>query len=182
MKKKDNYKGLLGLERNTVVLHDPTPVWDDLYREEAQRISCALGNRLVDIQHIGSTAIPGIKAKPILDILVGVRRFEDGVQCIAPLEGIGYDYVSDAGIYGHYTFGRGNTKKGERRTHLVHVVEYGGANWKHNICFRDVLRNNPKLAYEYEALKIALAQKHARNRADYTDGKTAFIKSVTGAS
>ena len=173
MQDNDEYSGVLGLEHQAVRFHDPTPLWAQLYQQEERRILAALGLLVIDIQHYGSTAIPGIKAKPILDIMVGLKRFEDGPQCIALLESLGYDYAPQAGIPGDYTFG-----KGERRTHLVHVVEYGGENWAQSLRFRDVLKSDPALAREYEELKIRLGQQYGHSRAEYTDGKTAFIQKV----
>ncbi len=177
MQDSEDYGGVLGLEHQAVRFHDPTPVWAELYRQEEGRIRAALGVLLVDIQHYGSTAVPGIKAKPILDIMVGIGRFEDGPQCIAPLEALGYEYAPQAGIPGDYTFG-----KGECRTHLVHVVEYGGTNWRECLHFRDALRRDPALAREYEELKVALGQQYGHSRAEYTEGKTAFIQRVKSAA
>jgi GrpB-like predicted nucleotidyltransferase (UPF0157 family) len=173
MQDSEDYNGVLGLEQKAVRLHDPTPLWAELYQQEERRIRAALGVLLVDIQHYGSTAIPGIKAKPILDIMVGLNHFEDAVQCIPLLATIGYDYAPHAGIPGDYTFG-----KGVRRTHLVHVVAYGSANWTDCLRFRDALRRDPALARAYEDLKVALAQQYAQSRVDYTAAKTAFIQQV----
>jgi len=177
---EDDFGGVLGLEHQVVRFHEPTPLWAEFYQQEESRLRGALaglGDVLVDIQHFGSTSIPNIQAKPILDILVGIRRLEDGPRCIGPLEAIGYEYAPWAGIPGDLTFG-----KGERRTHLVHVVEYGGANWSENIRFRDALRRDPELAREYEALKLRLGQEHSESRADYTEAKTEFIRRINTAA
>jgi len=117
---KENSHGVLGLENNVVRLNDYTPLWAELYREEEERIMAAIVHLIIDLQHIGSTAIPGIKAKPILDMMAGVAQLEKALLCKAPLEAIGYDYIAHADITNDYVFG-----KGVARTHYLHVVEYG---------------------------------------------------------
>ena len=89
-----NSNEVLGLQRGIVCLRDYTPLWEELYQEEEKRIRAVIGHLIIDIQHIGSTAIPGIKAKPILDMMVGVARLGDALSCQAPLEAIGYDYIA----------------------------------------------------------------------------------------
>lgn len=103
---KEKSHSVLGLENNVVRLSDYTQLWAELYREEEKRIMAAVGNLIVDLQHIGSTAIPGIKAKPILDMMAGVAQLEKGLLCKAPLEAIGYDYIADADIANDYVFGK----------------------------------------------------------------------------
>lgn len=170
---KGDSQSVLGLERKIVRLHDYTPLWVELYREEEARIRAAVGDLILDLQHVGSTAIPGIKAKPILDMMAGVARLEEALLCRAPLEAIGYDYAVHAGITNDYVFG-----KGVARTHLLHVVEYGSAEWTAHLRFRDRLRNEPELAQEYERLKEELSLKFSDNRAEYTEAKSEFICKV----
>ena len=148
-------------------------LWAELYLQEERQIRTALGPLIVDVQHIGSTSVPGIQAKPILDILVGLQSFEQAPQCIPLMESIGYEYAPQAGIPNDFVFG-----KAERRTHLAHLVEYGGSNWQDNLRFRDRLREDISLAQEYEALKLALGERYPNSRANYTEGKTAFIQRV----
>ncbi|MBB3657428.1 GrpB-like predicted nucleotidyltransferase (UPF0157 family) [Rhizobium sp. BK650] len=166
----------LGVRHLTVRLADANAKWREAYLLEEARIREALGSLAIDIQHFGSTAIPGIKAKPIIDILIGVPCLEDGLACIEPMEKIGYDYAGADIVPDDHLFGRGVT--GETRTHLAHVVEYQGFNWRRNIFFRDRLRNDPLLALAYEDLKIGLAQKYAESRAAYTGAKKDFIDTV----
>ncbi|PKA40547.1 GrpB family protein [Rhizobium sullae] len=166
----------LGVRHLTVTLAAPDARWQKAYALEEVRIRGALGSLALDIQHFGSTAIPAIKAKPIIDILIGIRRFEDGATCIGPMERIGYDYAGADVVPNDHIFGRGI--KGETRTHLAHIVEHNGYNWKRNILFRDRLRSNPALVKAYEELKIDLARKYAENRAAYTASKKAFIDKV----
>ena len=174
---KENGHSVLGLENNLVGLRDHNQLWAELYREEEKRIMVAVGHLIVDLQHIGSTAIPGIKAKPILDMMAGVAQLDKALLCKAHLEAIGYDYIADADIANDYVFG-----KGVARTHYLHVVEYGGAKWTNHLCFRDRLRNDPELARAYEKLKEVLSRKFTDSHAKYHDAKSKFISEVVAAS
>ncbi len=173
---KENNHSVLGLENKTVRLSDHSSLWADLYREEEKRITAAIGHLIIDLQHIGSTAIPGIKAKPILDMLAGVAQLEKALLCKAPLEATGYDYIALAGIANDYVFG-----KGVPRTHYLHVVKYGGAKWANHLCFRDRLRRDPELAQAYEKLKEELSRKFSDSHAKYHDAKSKFINKVVAA-
>ena len=103
------------------------------------------------IEHYGSTAVPGLRAKPVIDILLGVAPLEDWSRCQAPLESLGYDYVLNAGVSGHFIFGRG--RDDSERTHLVHVVEFDGESWRANLAFRDALRADGSLRAAYTRMK-----------------------------
>ncbi|MBZ5760144.1 GrpB family protein [Rhizobium sp. VS19-DR104.2] len=168
----------LGVKHKLVVLAEPDDRWPKAYAEEAECIRLVLGALAIDIQHFGSTSIPGIRAKPVIDIIVGIRRFEDGSDCIKPMESIGYDYAGADIVPDDHIFGRGI--KQQTRTHLVHIVEHQGFHWRRNLLFRDKLRTNAALASEYEDLKISLAAKFSGDRAAYTDAKKAFIDKVVG--
>jgi GrpB-like predicted nucleotidyltransferase (UPF0157 family) len=173
---KENSQSVLGLENNVVRLSDHSSLWADLYREEERRITTAIGRLIADLQHIGSTAIPGIKAKPILDMLAGVAQLENALLCKAPLESFGYDYIARAGIANDYVFG-----KGLPRTHYLHMVEYGSAKWVNHLYFRDRLRSDPELAQAYERLKEELSRKFSNSHAEYHDAKSKFINKVVAA-
>lgn len=164
---------VLGLEQGAVRLVPHSDRWAALYREEEPGLRAALEGVLIDIQHFGSTSIPGIRAKPILDILAGVRSRDDVLQRRAQLQALGYAYVPGAGVPGHHDF-----RKGEPRTHLLHVVEHGDRSWSENLWFRDRLRADPALAAEYDALKLRLAQAHPGDRARYTAEKGAFVQQI----
>jgi GrpB-like predicted nucleotidyltransferase (UPF0157 family) len=172
---KERSQGVPGLESNVVRLVDHSSLWADLYQEEEKRITAAIGHLIIDLQHIGSTSIPGIKAKPILDMLAGVAQLKKAVLCKAPLEAIGYEYLALAGIANDYVFG-----KGLPRTHYLHVVEYAGSNWTNHLRFRDRLRSDPELAQTYEKLKEELSRKFSDSHAKYHDAKSKFIDRVSG--
>lgn len=164
---------VLGLASTLVRLADPTPLWAQLYLEEAARLHAAVGPRLLGLEHYGSTSVPGLKAKPILDMLAGVGSLRDGPLLAPPLAALGYEDMGTGIVPGHHLFG-----KGSARTHLLHVVECGSVIWTEALCFRDALRADPALAREYEALKIRLSEQFAESRAEYTAAKAGYIQSV----
>lgn len=170
----------LGVGNKSVRLAEPNQSWHEAYLLEEAAIRSALGDLAVDVQHFGSTSIPEIKAKPIIDIAVGVRRFEDGIACIEPMASIGYVYAGSNIVPNDHIFG--HDIEGDTRTHLVHVVEYGGINWRQFILFRDRMRKRPDLAHAYEALKVELAAKYANDRASYTAAKKDFIQKILAES
>jgi GrpB-like predicted nucleotidyltransferase (UPF0157 family) len=164
---------MLGLKKGTVELVPHTEQWHRLFAEESARLFDAVGGNVIAIEHIGSTSICGISAKPILDIAVAVGEAADGEKCVKPLENIGYEYRGENGIPGRFYF-----VKGEPRTHHLHMVKMESDFWKNHLLFRNYLRDNQAVAREYDNLKKELAQKHSANRDAYLDGKSAFIESV----
>jgi GrpB-like predicted nucleotidyltransferase (UPF0157 family) len=176
MQREEDARYGLGVKHKVVVLAEPDDRWAEAYAREAASIRQVLGDLAVDIQHFGSTSIPAIKAKPIVDILIGVRRFEDGIGCIGPLEFIGYDYAGADIVPDDHIFGKGIPQV--TRTHLAHIVAHDGFHWRRNLLFRDRLRGDAFLASAYEALKVSLAAEYPNDRAAYTDAKKAFIDRV----
>jgi GrpB-like predicted nucleotidyltransferase (UPF0157 family) len=169
---------MIGLKRGTVKLVPHNPKWAELFEEEKQLLIKTFGDTILAIEHIGSTAIPGIPAKPIIDINVGVESLDAARNMKEKFEKLGYE---------HRPFVPGKTKddlkwqelyvKGPeaRRTHHVHVTVLGNNYWKNDLLFRDFLRKNPERAKQYANLKEALAQKHADDRGTYTKSKEQFI-------
>lgn len=160
------------LSSEPIVLTPPSPRFKQLFEEERLRVALALGKLPAAIEHIGSTAIPGIRAKPIVDILIGMRAPPLDVA-IEPLVGVAYMHVPGAGSEERLVFLRG---RGTPRAFHVHVVLFDGAEWRRHIIFRDWLNLHPALAKEYEALKVDLAERFANDREAYTAGKTAFVE------
>jgi GrpB-like predicted nucleotidyltransferase (UPF0157 family) len=105
---------MLGLKHNVNLLVDYDPDWPLAFLEAKKKISEVLGDTAKGIEHYGSTAVPGMRAKPILDILIGVNPIDDWKKCKVPLEGLGYDYAENAGVPGHYIFGRGEITRSAR--------------------------------------------------------------------
>ena len=135
-------------------------------------------NWIVDIQHIGSTAIPGLAAKPIIDIYVGVTSIQEAQQAIKPIEELGYQFWTDNPNKEKMFFVKGMPPFGAGRTHHVHIVEHNSNYWRARILFRDYLRSHVDEAQKYEQLKYQLMQEHPLDREAYTDAKAEFITEV----
>lgn len=167
---------MLGLKHGVNLLVDYDPQWPSDFAAEKQRLQAALGDIALGIEHGGSTAVPGLRAKPILDIYVGIYTLDEWVKCKGPLETLGYDYAAHAGIPNDFVFGRG--RDNSERTHLVHVVEYQGELWRNVLAFRNALRADETLAAEYTAIKQRAVAQAPVNRARYTEIKGPFIAAV----
>ncbi len=164
---------LPGLPSGTVFLMDADPLWPCLFEAEARRIRTALGPAILAIEHYGSTSVPGLKAKPVIDLLIGVRKLEDALDQIEAMESLGYEFAPHAGVAGHHVFGLGRD-----RTHLAHFVEHEGERWQVCLAFRDRLRSDPEARQTYQALKEELAARYPKDRAAYTRGKAALIQGL----
>lgn len=164
---------LLGLKGGDVSVSPYREEWNILFELEKENIEETIGDYVVDIQHVGSTSIPGMSAKPVLDIAVAVRDFDQARICIEPLGGIGYEYRGENGIPRRHFF-----RKGFPRSHHIHMFEKSSADWKEIILFRDCLRSNQGLAGDYMRLKRNLANRYPKNRQSYQDGKGEFIEEV----
>lgn len=163
----------LGLQANLNLLVAYDPLWPAAFEEEKVRLTKALGPFAKGIEHYGSTAVPGLCAKPILDIMVGISPLSEWERCKPALEALGYDYAEGAGVPAHYIFGRGRDRT--ERTHLVHVVEYQGESWRGSLAFRDALRCDAALCESYAKEKKRAAAAAPRNRAAYNLQKGSFI-------
>ena len=164
---------LLGLNRGKVNISPYRAEWNDLFELEKENVEEAVGEYVVDIQHVGSTSIQGMSAKPILDIAVAVRDFDEARICIEPLGGIGYEFRGENGIPRRHFF-----RKGAPRTHHIHIFEKTSADWEEIVLFRDCLRSNQSLAEEYRKLKGDLAHRFPKDRQSYQAGKGEFIEGV----
>jgi len=167
---------MLGLKKNLNLLVDYDPLWEVAFIEERERLASALGSIAKCIEHYGSTAIPGMRAKPILDILVGVSPFGDWAKCRSPLESLGYDYAANAGVPNHHIFGRG--RDSAERTHLVHVVEFLGQQWCSNLALRDALRRDENLRAKYLEVKERAVMTSPEGRARYNELKAPFLTRI----
>jgi GrpB-like predicted nucleotidyltransferase (UPF0157 family) len=165
----------LGLAQDVNRLVDWNPLWPEAFEQEAARLRQALGGSALVIEHYGSTSVPGLRAKPIIDLLIGVADIDEGLTMIEPMAGLGYDYAGSQGVPDHHIFGLG-----QPRTHLAHVVVHASDQWAACLRFRDRLRADSALRREYEALKLDLAAR-AQTRGEYTAGKTDFVLRASGA-
>jgi GrpB-like predicted nucleotidyltransferase (UPF0157 family)/predicted kinase len=155
-------------EQVELVPYDPS--WAIAYQQERAQIAAAVGDLAVAVPHIGSTAVPGLEAKPVIDIMVVVRQLEDAAACIAPLQGLGYTFIDYPQNVDRRFF-----RKGLPRTHHLHIVAVGSQTLADHIDFRDALRADPALRQAYQDLKRALSEQFRNDRATYSEKKGAFV-------
>lgn len=162
-----------------ITIETHSEAWTTTFKAAEQDISEALGPHLIAIEHIGSTAVPGLAAKPIIDIIAAVENFPGSVpQIVEPLADKGFTYV-DKGRSNRHFFRRGLWGHG---THHLHVVEHQGRDWRRQVFFRDWLRTHPEARSEYETLKRKLANEMDRDRPAYKQAKTDFIMGILSHS
>jgi len=160
----------LGLPEGRVFLSPYRGEWRRLYRSERARLRRDLGRRFRDIEHVGSTAVPGLSAKPVLDLALTVKDLSKIGRLVKPLEKLGYEYKGEYGLPGRHFFVRGKPV-----THHLHFVDVGSEHWRVWLLFRDYLRAHPEEARRYEKFKRAKARKYANDRAAYTGSKSSFV-------
>ncbi|MRS03762.1 GrpB family protein [bacterium] len=151
--------------------------WPELFNQESAVIQSLIGNYITVIEHIGSTAVAGLAAKPIIDILIGVNHLSDSPRFVPPLQELGYIYVPEHEVdlpERRYLY---KQESGEDTFHL-HMVEPQSDFFRRHLAFRDYLRTHPEAVAEYAALKIRLAGEFGSDRSGYTDAKTDFIKEI----
>jgi GrpB-like predicted nucleotidyltransferase (UPF0157 family) len=161
-----------------VVIAPYNPNWILLFNQESAKIRLVLNVNLVTrIEHFGSTAIPGLAAKPIIDMLIGVRSLKEAKQvAVSPLEQLGYAYWSENPDPQRMFFVKG-LPPNSPRTHHIHMVEPDSVLWE-RLIFRDYLCRHSSEATRYAQLKYHLAQRFSSDREAYTMGKANYIKSV----
>lgn len=156
----------------TVIPYDPR--WAAWFERSASEVKAALGDSLLVIHHIGSTSIPGIYAKPIIDMLAVARDLRGIDECVERMQRIGYEPMGEFGISGRRYFRRDNSAG--VRTEQVHVFAMESPHVRRHLAFRDFLRSNPELAQEYSRLKQRLAAEYPTDIEAYMDGKDQFIR------
>lgn len=165
---------MVGLERGTVELVPYQKEWPELYEREAERLAEIAGDRFVDFEHIGSTAIEGICAKPIVDILAVVDDLDEAESLVSLLTEYGYEYRPGE-VEERLFFAKGPRTN---RTIYLSVTEIESGFYQEKIIFRDYLRENPETAEKYASLKKRLAEKYPNDRERYTAEKGDFIQSI----
>jgi len=170
-------RGKCGLPRVNIVDYDPQ--WPLLFQEEKRIVLEATGNKVLAVEHIGSTAVPGLGAKPIIDMMAGVRGAADADQCIALLRRIGYTSFTleperERAVGHYYCCGKGPHSIG----YHLHLLRFKSREWQRHLLFRDYLRTHPEIAQQYYKLKKELATQYRSDRDGYTEAKTSFIESV----
>ena len=162
-----------------ITIVDYRPEWQELYEQELAQLSQIIGNYAQDIQHIGSTSVPGLAAKPIIDIMIGVESLAIADQyCVPAMVNYGYEYVKKYEVQiPHRRYFRKSDHAG-KRTHHLHMVEIDSQWWERHILFRDYLRLHPSDRDAYGALKKQLAEREYEDKHDYTAAKTGFITEI----
>lgn len=165
----------LGLEHgvNRLVAHNP--LWRGAFEAEAGRIraglaAAGLAPLVLGVEHYGSSAVPGLMAKPIIDLQIGVAAIAHALDLIPAMQALGYEDAGDQGIPEHRIFGLA-----QPRRVLAHVAIFDSEAWRETLRFRDRLRADPQVCDAYQALKLELVDATA-NRAEYTAAKTDFVK------
>ena len=162
----------------SIVVSDYDPTWAALFERERTRLSNALGSRITAIEHVGSTSVPGLAAKPIIDLLVGVKSLPEARSCLLePLAALGYAYVPEyeSWLPEELFFRRG---VGGPWTHHVHMMEPSNPRWEGFVLFRDYLRSHPEIAAAYGNLKKALALVFDEDIAAFRNAKSPFVRAV----
>ena len=168
-------EGMVGLERGAVELVPYDDAWKREFETEAERLRSALDERIVALEHVGSTAVEGLAAKPIVDILVVVDDPDDKQRWIDRLEALEYAFRPNDPVADRRFFAKGPE---DDRTHYLSVTGRGSDTHVEQLLFRDYLRQNPETAAEYERLKRALADRFPDDRSAYTERKSRFVRRV----
>jgi GrpB-like predicted nucleotidyltransferase (UPF0157 family) len=164
-----------------VVIVDYNPIWVELFLKEKEKLVTAIGPFCASIEHIGSTAVPGLAAKPVIDILIGVHHLQDAPLFIPPLVELGYEYIPEherelpERRYLHKIVGG-------LHTYHLHIVEPATRFYTVQLSFRDYLRSHAETAREYAELKKLLAARFTHDRSAYTEAKSGFIQEVLNKS
>jgi GrpB-like predicted nucleotidyltransferase (UPF0157 family) len=166
---------MLGLKRGTVKLAPNDPEWSQSFAEEAKKLQLVFGDFAVAIEHIGSTAIPAILAKPIVDIGIIVPSLKQAINYRDKLKDIGYVMKENDNREERLFFMKGSE---ELRTHYLHIGEKGSGYVEDMVRFRDFLNNHEEIAKEYSDLKQKLCDAYSDNREHYTEQKKEFVKDV----
>lgn len=163
----------IGMKRGTVYLESHRVEWETAAAETIRIIKSVLQDDVIDVQHVGSTSIKAIPAKPIIDIAVGAADHEAVLLKKDKLEAENIIFRFEERP-GQFLFVMGDFEN-DTRTHHIHVVKYGSAEWENYLNFRDYLNFNKAAVEEYAALKIALAEKYPNDRIAYSEEKSRLI-------
>jgi GrpB-like predicted nucleotidyltransferase (UPF0157 family) len=156
-----------------ILIAEYDPQWPVEYEKEWPRLAEALGGYALDIQHVGSTSVPGLAAKPIVDIAVAIREYPLPEQVIEAVCTLGYEHMGEYGLPRRHYF-----RKGTPRSHHVHAIEPDNPEWLNFVAFRDYLRAHPDVTRGYEAMKRQSAVQYEHDRVAYTDSKAPFISAT----
>ena len=165
----------MALKRGTVELEDYNKDWSKEYKKEEKLLKKVLGKRIIEIHHIGSTSIEGLKAKPIIDILIVIKSLDEIGEIEELLKDYDYTNRGPQGVDDRMFFAKGRE---DARTHYIHFVEPNSNTYYNQVYFKRYLIEHPKYIKEYCKLKEDLAKKYKDERSKYTQGKNEFITSI----
>jgi GrpB-like predicted nucleotidyltransferase (UPF0157 family) len=166
----------LGLDHDELRLDRTTEHWVSAGSELRARVAESLDRVAAGVEQVGSSSVLGLRAKPIIDLAVGLRADHGLAAVTSKLTAVGWIYSGDAGEHGGHVFVL-EARPRHRVAHL-HVVGYGGAQWRNYLRFRDLLRRSPEARARYEAVKLRLAEEPGYDRKAYTDGKSAIVTAL----
>ncbi len=166
-------------EQVRIVSYDPK--WPQKYEVERARLLALFPEAFLALEHVGSTAVPGMAAKPIVDMIGGVRSLEEADALLPALCQNGYSTSAEfnATLIGQRWLMR---HAGGHRTHHLHLIVHEAPEWRRKITFRDALRSNPDVARRYQELKANLAEAIGSDREAYTSAKTQFVEEIIRSS
>lgn len=165
----------MALKRGIVELEDYNPQWKNDYEKEKKLLKEVLGDKIIEIHHIGSTSIVGLKAKPIIDILIVIKSLSDIKTIEKILKDYDYENRGQQGVSDRYFFAKGPE---DLRSHYIHFVEPESETYYNQVYFKRYLIEHPEYINKYCNLKQELAEKYADERPKYTQGKNEFITNV----
>jgi GrpB-like predicted nucleotidyltransferase (UPF0157 family) len=157
-----------------VVVTEYNPDWKNQFEQDAAEIKKVLGEECLAVHHIGSTSVPGMAAKPIIDLMPVVRDIEKIDRFNEEMRNLGYQAKGENGLSGRRYFQKG----GDDRTHHVHIYQLGNREVARHLAFRDYLGENPRIAEEYGTLKKKLAKEHPYNIQKYIEGKEQLVARI----
>lgn len=165
----------MALQRGIVELNEFSTEWAKEYEAEAKILKEVLGDKILEIHHVGSTSIKGLKAKPVIDILVAIKSLENITEIEEILKDYDYSNRGQQGVEDRYFFAKG---KEDARTHYIHFVEPNNNTYYNLILFKKYLLEHEEYIQKYCELKQELAEKYPDERKKYTAGKSEFISNV----
>ena len=169
---------IIGLKRGTVNLKKHNPDWIKLFEKEKKMLFKKFPNVILEVSHGGSTSIPNIPAKPIIDMFVAVKSLKGTDKIRKYLEKLNYEYRGKEGVMGRILYVKHIKGKTEIRTHHLQFIEKRNKEWKNHLLIKNYYLKHPKEAKKYAELKRKLAKKYANNRELYSRGKNNFIASI----
>lgn len=164
----------MGLKVGTVKVEKYNPNWKNMFNEEKENIKNIFKKLAIEIEHIGSTSVEGLSAKPIIDIAVAVEKLKDFEEVKEYFQKEPYSVKEDS-VIDEILVRKGPE---DNRTHFIHIMEINSDRYKNTIIFRDYLRKHANVLKEYEELKKYLAEKYSDDRKMYTASKNEFIQKV----